>query len=136
MQEDIVRKLVRIKTLLTVAISILILAEFSFILFQVFDFLWAVIGAVLVLLVRLGFYIFHDNKSWQQKTLLALAIIGVFGPVIYYIYKILFVDHSSLWLMIFLTASFLLPVFIMFYVNRIVIRLISQPDESYTQPKT
>ncbi|MCY4045828.1 MAG: hypothetical protein OXE99_12190 [Cellvibrionales bacterium] len=128
MQEDIVKRLVRAKTLLTVAIFILVLAEFSFILFQVFDFLWAAIGAVIVLLLRLGFYIFKDKNGWEQKLLLGLAIIGVFGPVIYYIYKILFVDHSSLWLMIFLTASFLLPVAIMFYVNRLLIKLIAQPD--------
>ncbi len=132
MQEDMVKKLVRIKTLLMGAMFILVMAEFCFLLYLVFDFIWAAIGAVIVLLIRIGFYLFQDNNGWQQKLLLALAVIGVLGPIFYYIYKVIFVDSSSFWLMLFLTVSFLLPVAIMYYIDRTLTKLISTPAPTVT----
>ncbi len=128
MQEELVKKLVRIKTLLMVAMFLLVLAELSFILSQVFNYILAIIGAVLVLAIRIAFYIFRDNNAGlQQKILLVVAIIGVFGPIIYYIYKGIFVDPSSFWIMLFLSVSFLTPVAIMYYINTMLTKLIAEP---------
>lgn len=116
MQNQLQKKITRMRYAVLIAMGMLILAEFAFILNQLLDMFWAAIGAGLILAVRLGFYFYQDKKSWQQKVLLAVSVLGILVPVVYFIYQLIFVDSSPLWTALFLSVSFLLPVIFLYYV--------------------
>ena len=118
MHANDVKRLVLIQKLLHLAILLLLIAEFSYLLSSMFDYIWGIVGAAAVLLLRFGLYKFSKQTGWMHIALMIIPGLMILGPLAF-VFIDLFRGTGLLALLdLFLVCAFVLPILIMAYASR------------------
>lgn len=107
------RSLKQVQRLLQLAILLLVMAEVLYILQTLFNYLWGVVGACLILIFRFVMYRMNKQSGWKQWLLLLIPVLVILGPLIYLMVDVLFFSATVVWLDVFLVCAFVIPIIIM-----------------------
>ena len=117
-----------IHRILLVATVLLMMAEVGYVLMGVFNYVIAIVGALIILGYRFASYKLGKGKAWQQVALMVFPILVIFGPVLYTIIKLIAVGETALWLQLIVLLGFVLPILILLYTNRLLHQMINEAN--------
>ena len=120
MQTNEYKRLGLIQKLLKVAIVLLIIAELSYILLGMFDYIWGVVGALAVLAVRFGMFKFSKQRGWVHIALMIIPVMMIVAPLIYIVVGLFMGVGGVSFINLFLVCAFIVPILIMFYAGKVL----------------
>lgn len=126
MQSTDIQRLHRIRQLLNIAILLLVIGEIVYFLQGALDYIWAVVGAAVVLALRIAAYKWGKKGGWLNVLFMLLPLFVIFYPLLYVIFDLL--NGSGVLGIgdLFFLSIFLLPILMLLYASYSLKRLLAE----------
>lgn len=115
----------RIQKIIWLSIGILMMAEIGYLLQATFSYLFGIVGAAVIF--ALHFYNLKQSQTfkWQKLIALGVPLLSILGPVVYLLLQIFLFDQKGFTLHLVFVLSFILPLLLLIYANRMLGRIIT-----------
>lgn len=119
------QQLRRVQNLLWLAMGLLMMAEVSSLLKETGHYVLTSLVAAGVFTVHWFTRKYRSGKNWQKIFSMALPLLTIFGPIIYFGFRVFVFDAVIPWWQLIIVCGYVLPLVLILLVNRLIGRLLA-----------